>query len=988
MNFNKLCKYYLDCIKTENLNVVFSQADNISKAFDYLSIDSFPVSSFMADEKLQKFLVRHNNQIMSIGYPCYYDEKGFLKPVFVYEAAIKDGETSIDLSSPMLNVEAIQGLFQEDLPKDFWDYIDENIDRLNRFDEIKEVLSPVFVDVKWLKSKDPLVSKTTKSAIIDQAIIFPSATLSAGYTAGLAKELEELSTKPLSALKHTALYKLLMVEDIKGHKPSNNENMLEVCYLNHEQKQAVVNALNNEATIITGPPGTGKSQVITNLLINAALRKKKILFASKNNKAVDVVEQRVNQLADRPILLRQGNNKYLPKLEEYVSKLLSQKSTDKERTQYDESRQKYLAAIASDSSINKTIEEIIQTRNTLDKQEQLVENFRKSNKRLFRKSKELDIEDCYRQFHSLRKYVFLMDIDSHSIFYKMKLYFFKIKMTERFNAHLQDVQAFCKKMSVDFKLEYGFFQKEHVDYYKEKIDLLKSCLDNVKTTQEYFSLLQKIKQYPPLTKLYKQQEEAHEEIVDASRRMWRLYLKLQSNDISVQKRKEIADLLSDIKYIVASGKHAVSYDKLRPISEYLPCWSVTSLSAKGKIPFQPGFFDYVVFDEASQCDIASALPLLYRAKNVIVVGDEKQLPHIANLKLDEDRKLMKKYGVDENSRFSYTTSSLYNLTRPIEENHKVDLKNHYRCHPDIIGFSNRHFYEGKLRNATDIKRLDVVDGSSGGITWMNIVGTAVRPLGGGALNKKEAEKVINVLEDILYNKAYNGSIGVVTPFRAQANYIRELAFKNNKVQRKMKSCDMLIDTAHKFQGDERDLMIFSPTLSKDSPEGAKFFLEKQGNVFNVAITRARANLIVVGDYKYCSSCNIAFLSEFAKYINVIEQPSKKIYESLPQSELSSEIEKEFYTELLTNGIDDVIPQYNEAGYCLDFAILRGNKKLNIEVDGEYYHKDWNNEICISDRVRNNVLTGRGWDVMRFWVYEIRDDLPACISRIKDWIKSN
>lgn len=96
-----------------------------------------------------------------------------------------------------------------------------------------------------------------------------------------------------------------------------------------------------------------------------------------------------------------------------------------------------------------------------------------------------------------------------------------------------------------------------------------------------------------------------------------------------------------------------------------------------------------------------------------------------------------------------------------------------------------------------------------------------------ALNKKEADKVINILEDILYNKNYTGTIGVVTPFRAQANYIRELAFKNKKIQKLMMSCDLLIDTAHKFHGDERDLMLFSPTLSKDTPDGARIFLEKQ-----------------------------------------------------------------------------------------------------------------------------------------------------------------
>lgn len=137
MNFNKLCKYYLDCIKTENLNVVFSQKDNISRIFDYLDVGNFPIPSFAPDEKLLNFLRRHNNQIMSIGYPCYCDANGFTRPIFVYETSVKNDEIYTDLSSPMLNIEAIQELFQKELPKNFWDYIDDNIEKLVDFNEIK-----------------------------------------------------------------------------------------------------------------------------------------------------------------------------------------------------------------------------------------------------------------------------------------------------------------------------------------------------------------------------------------------------------------------------------------------------------------------------------------------------------------------------------------------------------------------------------------------------------------------------------------------------------------------------------------------------------------------------------------------------------------------------------------------------------------------------------------------------------------------------------
>ena len=67
------------------------------------------------------------------------------------------------------------------------------------------------------------------------------------------------------------------------------------------------------------------------------------------------------------------------------------------------------------------------------------------------------------------------------------------------------------------------------------------------------------------------------------------------------------------------------------MSHLFPCWAVTSLAARGRVPFTAGHFDLVVIDEASQCDIASALPLLFRAKRSVIIGDPQQLRHITAL---------------------------------------------------------------------------------------------------------------------------------------------------------------------------------------------------------------------------------------------------------------------------------------------------------------------------------------------------------------------
>ena len=89
-----------------------------------------------------------------------------------------------------------------------------------------------------------------------------------------------------------------------------------------------------------------------------------------------------------------------------------------------------------------------------------------------------------------------------------------------------------------------------------------------------------------------------------------------------------------------------------------------------------------------------------------------------------------------------------------------------------------------------------------------------------------------------------------------------------------------------------------------------------------------------------------------------------------------------YSALYKAGVKTT-PQYPVDKYKLDLALFAGNRKLDIEVDGEMYHKDWNGELCYRDQLRNHRLFEMGWDVKRFWVYQIRDKLAQCISQVQN-----
>src|SRR5262249_1419768 len=162
-------------------------------------------------------------------------------------------------------------------------------------------------------------------------------------------------------------------------------------------------------------------------------------------------------------------------------------------------------------------------------------------------------------------------------------------------------------------------------------------------------------------------------------------------------------------------------------------------------------------------------------------------------------------------------------------------------------FSNTEFYEERLRVATRYDRLKTPNRAEPGIRWIDVKGRAIRPTTGGALNRAEVDAVVNALRDLMLVKRYQGTVGLVTPFRAQANAITEAVNRDDRLATALVKADFPADTVHRFQGDERDVMFFSPVVAPECPPGALGFLRGNPNLFNVAITRARAQLIVVGE---------------------------------------------------------------------------------------------------------------------------------------------
>ena len=194
----------------------------------------------------------------------------------------------------------------------------------------------------------------------------------------------------------------------------------------------------------------------------------------------------------------------------------------------------------------------------------------------------------------------------------------------------------------------------------------------------------------------------------------------------------------------------------------------------------------------------------------------------------------------------------------------------------------------------------------------------------------------------------------------------------------------IVDTADGFQGDERGVILFSLVGGSEAPKGSMGFLASDRNRFNVAVSRAQSTLHIFGDRQWAHSCSIPHIRSLVNHIEKTKET-----ENLPmRRDLIGPVWEPMLADGMRQAGMDFEQQYPACGYYLDFAILDPGFKLAIEVDGERYHRDATGSRRLEDTYRDHVLMSAGWEVMRFWVYELKEDFNGCLGRIQQRIEQH
>lgn len=719
---------------------------------------------------------------------------------------------------------------------------------------------------------------------------------------------------------------------LKAHEV---RNILDKTYIpiypfgyNESQCKAVQNALTSQISVIEGPPGTGKTQTILNIIANILMQGKTVLVVSNNNSATQNIQQKLSdkkyQLDFLIASLGKSDNK--------TAFINNQPAYPKEMEKW-QSDQKRDDIISDISLLSTGVQKLF-----VDQREHAI-----------RKQEMSALEAEYRHFcvyHT--EAVDLADglrIRNGVVAEKILDFVFKCRnssiVDDRISLWLRIVGAILKGIGT-------------LDFYKTSAAMVIDIL-----CSKYYKLR--------LSELQKEISEL-EVRIDLSKGL--------IEEVTGKSLKLLKDVVCH-KYKSTTERKKYSEDDLwrqgstvleeYPIILSTTFSSITSLTDENG--HAPVIYDYVIMDEASQVDISTGALALACARNAVIVGDTQQLPNIVE---DEKKaiQIFSEYQID--AGYIGVNSFLKSVNEVLPSVPRQLLREHYRCHPQIINYCNQKFYNGELIVMSED------DGEEGVISvYETLEGNHVR----GKVNRREIDVIY---KEVLPSttKKYS-SIGIITPYRDQADELS--SFINND--------NIECDTVHKFQGREKDAIIISTV------DDRRQFVNRK-DIINVAISRAKKHLdVVVSSGASKKNTNIGELVKYAEYngAEIVKSKVSSIFDylyvqhykererylkghemisSIPSENLIYVMMLEMFEEQDFKGLR-VLFEYplhyligdmselsdEETEYVLnpkthvDFLIYSNVSKsplLVVEVDGVAYHKKGTIQ-SERDKRKNNIL---------------------------------
>ena len=705
--------------------------------------------------------------------------------------------------------------------------------------------------------------------------------------------------------------------------------------LNQSQKIAIENAFSSQISIIQGPPGTGKTQTILNIIANAVRNEKSVAVVSNNNSAtlnvaeklgkngLDFLTAFLGSMKNKSKFLEMQNGTY-PNMQSWI--------------------------------LNEDI------KNTL-------------NKDVTRLSEELN--------DMLNSRNRIAEIDQEILALKPEHFYFEKyyedKRTVRIDSKRLSKLTSDKLLSLWLEYEYNF---------GNKIGLFKKLLLFIRFSRESLSLFSHTPEYaiPFLQDMYYKNKtaELREEKKSLEEKLCDYHFDAKMKELSEKSMKLFKAELAcryNCKHQRTTFTETDFRGKSDDFNKEYPVILSTTYSIKGTLSTEH-IYDYLIVDEASQVDLATGVLAFSCAKNIIIVGDQHQLPNVLtpdDIRIADD--IWNRHNFDE--RYHFTTHNM--LASAVEiwkDVPSVLLREHYRCHPKIANFFNQKFYNGQLIVMTE---------DQGESEVLSMYRTSPGNHARDHMNQRQIDVVKQEVLPALKEHGYR-DIGIITPYRDQVVALQQ-QFGD----------EYDIATVHKFQGREKDAIVLT---SVDNIIGE--FVDNP-NLLNVAVSRAVKSLaVVISDSKENEKTNYGDLAKYIEYNNfqIIESKIFSVFDLLYKgyynqrksylakhkrvSEYDSEniayavIEKilslpEFskidcavHSSLATLIKDHSLFTEEETRYAanplthLDFLLFNKMDKkpiMAIEIDGTRYHTEGSRQ-AERDLMKNRIMEKYGLPLLR------------------------
>ncbi len=429
-----------------------------------------------------------------------------------------------------------------------------------------------------------------------------------------------------------------------------------------------------------------------------------------------------------------------------------------------------------------------------------------------------------------------------------------------------------------------------------------------------------------------------------------------------------------------------------------PCWVMSPLEVSQLLPAQP-IFDVVIFDEASQITPADAVTSILRGKQLVVAGDDKQLPPTAFFVSDgaddeepedEDNAHAQIGGPVPVTAGTKGFESILDALGPLLGFRMLCW--HYRSNDErLIAFSNAHIYDWALTTFPGVGGSDI-------LRYVPV------PWAPGADTNSPAPEVNAVVDLILQHARQRPeeSLGVITMGIRHRNRIEEAL--RQRLRDDPRSAEELADffdesrherffvkNLERVQGDERDAIILSIGYGKNARGDLPYrfgplLLDGGERRLNVAVTRAKNRLTLVSSFSFSDMdperSNAEGVKLLRQYLQYVESGGTNLGDHVIDKPALNPFEIDVRDTLARRGLK-MTPQYGSSGYWIDFAVQHpvqpGRYVLAIECDGATYHSS--ESARDRDRLRQEQLERQGWRFHRIWSSEWFHNRDVCAEKV-------